>query len=118
MDLLFQFTIILGVSCAGEALAALLPLPIPAGIYGLVLLLLGLCTRVIPLRRVKAAGDFLIAIMPVLFIPPAAALLNHTGALRALLVPLALVCIVSTAVVMAVTGCAAQAIIRRKEGRK
>ncbi|MGN0993842.1 MAG: CidA/LrgA family protein [Butyricicoccus sp.] len=118
MDLLLQFTILLGVSFAGELLAALLPLPIPAGIYGLLLLLLGLVTKLIPLDRVKRAGDFLIAIMPVLFIGPAVALIEQFDALRALAVPLLLAIVVSTAVVMAVTGRLAQAIIRRKDGQK
>ena len=118
MDLLLQFTILLGVSFAGELLAALLPLPIPAGIYGLLLLLLGLVTKLIPLDRVKRAGDFLIAIMPVLFIGPAIALIEQFDALRALAVPLLLAIVVSTAVVMAVTGLLAQAVIRRKDGQK
>ena len=118
MDLLLQFTILLGVSFAGELLAALLPLPIPAGIYGLLLLLLGLVTKLIPLDRVKRAGDFLIAIMPVLFIGPAIALIEQFDALRALAVPLLIAIVVSTAVVMAVTGLLAQAVIRRKDGQK
>lgn len=118
MDLLLQFTILLGVSFAGELLAELLPLPIPAGIYGLLLLLLGLVTKIIPLARVKQAGDFLIAIMPVLFIGPAVALIEQLDALRALAVPLVLAIVVSTAVVMTVTGRLAQAIIRRKDGQK
>lgn len=118
MDLLLQFTILLGVSFAGELLAELLPLPIPAGIYGLLLLLLGLVTKIIPLARVKQAGDFLIAIMPVLFIGPAVALIEQLDALRALAVPLLLAIVVSTAVVMTVTGRLAQAIIRRKDGQK
>ena len=118
MDLLLQFTILLGVSFAGELLAELLPLPIPAGIYGLLLLLLGLVTKIIPLARVKQAGDFLIAIMPVLFIGPAVALIEQLDALRALAVPLVLAIVVSTAVVMTVTGRLAQAVIRRKDGQK
>ena len=118
MDLLLQFTILLGVSFAGELLAELLPLPIPAGIYGLLLLLLGLVTKLIPLDRVKRAGDFLIAIMPVLFIGPAIALIEQFDALRALAAPLLLAIVVSTAVVMTVTGLLAQAVIRRKDGQK
>ena len=118
MDLLLQFTIILGVSFAGEALAALLPLSIPAGIYGLLMLLIGLVTKIIPLDRVKTAGDFLIAIMPVCFIGPAAAVLKNTAAVFSLVLPLLLACVLSTAVVMAVTGLLAQAVIRRKGDRK
>ena len=118
MDLLLQFTIILGMSFAGEALAALLPLPVPAGIYGLLLLLAGLVTGLIPFERVKTAGDFLIAIMPVCFIAPAAALLKNTAAVLGLVRPLVLACVLSTAIVMAVTGLLAQSLIRRKGGRK
>ena len=118
MDLLFQFTIILGVSFLGEVCAAVFPLPVPAGIYGLLLMLLGLMTKIIPLERVKTAGDFLIAIMPVCFVGPAAAILKNTAAVFGLILPLALACILSTAIVMAVTGLLAQAVIRRKGVRK
>ena len=55
-----QFGIILTVSFLGELLHALIPLPVPASIYGLVLMLAALITGLIPLDRVREAGSFLI----------------------------------------------------------
>ena len=71
MKLLYQFGVILTVTFLGEVLYTLLPFPIPASIYGLVLMLLFLCTKVIKLHQVKIAADFLIDIMPPMFIPAA-----------------------------------------------
>ena len=69
MKFLRQFLIILTISFLGEALKYMLPLPIPASIYGMVILFMGLLMGLIRLEWVKDAGKFLIAIMPVMFIP-------------------------------------------------
>ena len=53
-----QFGIILAVTFAGEILKAFLPLPIPSSIYGLLLMLGLLITKIIPLEKVKEAGNF------------------------------------------------------------
>ena len=47
MKYLSQFMIILGFTLIGETLHRLVPLPIPASVYGLVLLFLALCFRII-----------------------------------------------------------------------
>ena len=67
-----QFCIILVFSFLGEILHTLIPLPIPASVYGLVLLLTALCARIVSVEQVKEAAKFLIEIMPVMFIPAAA----------------------------------------------
>ena len=69
MKFLKQFLIILVITFMGEGLKYLLPLPIPASIYGMVLLFLALMTRIVKLESVRDAGKFLIEIMPVMFIP-------------------------------------------------
>ena len=69
MKFVRQFMIILTISFVGELLHALLTLPVPASIYGLVLMLIGLQTGILPLSAVNEAGGFLIEIMPMLFIP-------------------------------------------------
>lgn len=69
-----QFLIILVISFIGEILKYLLPLPIPASIYGMVLLFTGLMTGLIKLEAVRETGKFLIEIMPVMFIPAGVAL--------------------------------------------
>lgn len=66
-----QFGIILLISFAGESLNYLLPLPVPASIYGLVLMFLCLQLRVFRLEDVRDTALFLIEIMPLMFIPAA-----------------------------------------------
>ena len=117
MKLLKQFMIILAVALAGEMFSALIPLPVPGSVYGLVLMLLGLCSRIIPLEAVQIPGRFLIEIMPVMFIPAAVGMMNNWDALRPMLVPVVVIMVVSTFVVMGVTGLVTQSLIRAKARR-
>lgn len=86
MKLLRQFLIILAISFVGEALKYLLPLPVPASIYGMVILFVGLLTGLIKLSWVKDAGKFLIAVMPVMFIPAGVGLMSSWGVLKPMIV--------------------------------
>lgn len=113
MKHIFRLTIILAISLLGELLNALIPLPIPGSIYGLVLMLAGLCTGIIPLEKVESTGRFLIEIMPVMFIPAAAGLIDSWSAVRPILVPALVIMVVSTFIVMGVTGYVTQALMRR-----
>lgn len=115
MKLLYQFGIILGMSFLGEVLYALIPLPIPASIYGLVLMLVCLGTKVIKLSQVKIAADFLIDIMPPMFIPAAVGIVVVWADLQEILVPVLVITVVSTIVVMVCTGKVSQAVIRAKK---
>ncbi len=74
--------IILLFSFLGELLKYVLPFPVPASIYGLVLLFIALETRLLPLAAVKDAGKFMIEIMPLMFIPAGAGLIDAWDALR------------------------------------
>ena len=115
MKLLYQFGIILGMSFFGEVLYAIIPLPIPASIYGLVLMLVCLGTKVIKLSQVKIAADFLIDIMPPMFIPAAVGIVVVWADLQEILVPVLVITVVSTIVVMVCTGKVSQAVIRAKK---
>lgn len=118
MKLLYQFGIILFVTFLGEVLYAVIPLPIPASIYGLLIMLFCLCTGIIRLSQVKLAADFLIEIMPPMFIPAAVGLLVSWKDLRPILIPTLVITCVTTVLVMAVTGRTAQAVMRSKKKRE
>ena len=118
VKLLYQFGIIMFVTFLGEFLHCLIPLPIPASIYGLLLMLAGLMTKVIKLEQVKIAADFLIEIMPLMFIPAGVGLITSWSQLQSFLVPLLVITVVSTFVVMIVTGKVTDFLISRKEGKK
>ena len=104
MKYLRQFLIILAVSFAGELLNLYLPLPVPASIYGMVILFVLLCTGILKLDDVSETGKFLIEIMPLMFIPAGVGLLNSWGQLQGILFPVSVITVVSTFVVMIATG--------------
>ena len=114
MKFLRQFMIILLLSFLGELLKMFIPLPIPASVYGLVLMLVCLMTGVLKTSQVKDAAFFLIEIMPVMFIPAAAGLIDSWGVLRPLIVPIMIITVVITVFVMAVTGRVAQMIAQKR----
>ena len=72
MKYLSQFLRITAFTLTGELLQRIVPLPIPASVYGLVLLFAALCTGAVKLEQVKDVGGFLISILPILFVSPAA----------------------------------------------
>ncbi|MGN0772694.1 MAG: CidA/LrgA family protein [Candidatus Ventricola sp.] len=118
MKILRQFSVILLISLAGEALSFLIPLPIPASIYGIALLFLLLCTGLLRVESVKEVSSFLIGIMPVMFIPAAVGLTESFGLLLPALPAYIVITLVSTLAVMIVSGRAAQAVIRRESGEE
>lgn len=115
MKYLRECLIIFGLTFAGEVLNRVLPLPVPAGVYGLFLMLVLLCTGLLRLEQVEATGNFLLDIMPVMFIPASVGLLESMGVLSAILVPVVVVSIVSTVIVMAVTGIVAEKMLGGKK---
>ena len=115
MRYLFQFARLLAFCFAGELLHAFLPLPIPASIYGLLLLLAALCTGVVKLEQVRTTGIFLTGIFPLLFVPAAVGVMELWAELGAMLLPALIAIIPVTILVFAVAGRTTQAVIRRKE---
>lgn len=115
MKYLRQFAIILFISLLGELFRVLIPLPIPASVYGLVLMLLALITGILKVHQVKEASAFLIEIMPVMFIPAGVGLLESWPALRPVWIPVVLITILTTVLVMVVTGRVAQRMIGKED---
>ena len=118
MKYIRQFVIILFISFIGEALKYVLPLPIPASIYGLVLMFVLLETKVLKVEAVQDAGKFLIEIMPMMFIPAGVGLLNARDTLKPVLIPIIVILFVSTIVVMGVSGKVTQTMIEAEERKK
>ena len=99
MKLLYEFGVIMAVTILGEICLA-----VPASIYGLLLMLFALCTKIIKLEQEKVAGDFLLDIMPPMFIPAGVGLLTAWPDLKPVLVPVLVITVVVTVFVMVVTG--------------
>ena len=116
MKYLRQFGIILAVTCVGEIMKYFIPLPIPGSIYGLILMFVLLLAKVIKVEHVKETGEFLIEIMPLMFIPAGVGLITSWSQLQPFLV--LVITVVSTFVVMIVTGKVTDFLISKKEGKK
>lgn len=114
MKYLNQFLIILAFTLAGEALQRLLPLPIPASVYGLVLLFGALCLGCVKLEQVKDAGSFLTSLLPLLFVSPAAGVLENWDLIRGSLIPVAALVVVSTLLVFGISGRVTQWLLKKK----
>lgn len=115
MKYIGQFTIIIAISLIGELLNSLIPLPIPASIYGMSILFILLTTGALKLSAVKETGKFLIYIMPIMFVPPTVGLIESWAVMQEFIVAIVVISLLSTVVVLAVSGRMTQFIIRLKE---
>ena len=118
VKLLRKFLVIMAVSFVGEILHAVLPLPIPASIYGLVLMLALLMTGALKLDAVEDAGKFMIEIMPVMFIPAGVGLMASWGTLKPVLVPVSVITVVALVAVMGATGRVSQCVIKKSKAKE
>ena len=113
MRFIKQILIIFGVTFLGELLHDWIPLPVPASIYGLVLMFLCLQLRVFRLEDVRDTALFLIEIMPLMFIPAATGLMTSWGIIRAKLFAYLVIAVITTVLVMVVSGRVTQFFLRR-----
>ena len=106
---------IFGFTLLGEALHRLLPLPIPAAVYGLVLLFVALCLKLVKAEQINKVSDFLLTILPILFVSPAVNLLESWGIVAPHVIPIALLVVSSTVLVFAVAGVVSQLFCRKEQ---
>lgn len=117
MKYIKQLLIILAFTLAGEVLARVIPFPVPAAIYGFVLLFLALCTGALKKEHIDETARFLTGIMGIFFVVPAVNILAYWGVIAPALLPIILIIVSSTFVVFLVAGLVTQA-LRRKGGEE
>lgn len=114
MKYLKQLLIILAFTFVGEVLHLLIPLPIPASIYGLLLLFLALHTGLLRLKSVHTVGDWMISILPLLFVAPGVSILGCWDLIAPYIVPLVVVILSTTVLIFVVSGKVSQWLAERK----
>ena len=112
---LHQILLIFLFSFLGELLRSLIPLPIPASIYGMILLFLALYTGIVKLNQVKAAGGFLTSFFPVLFVAPVVSLIDCWDDIKSRILPILLVMFLSAILCFFVSGKLTQALMRKEK---
>ncbi|MBD8970594.1 MAG: CidA/LrgA family protein [Prevotella sp.] len=118
MKFLIQFMIIIAFSFLGELLHYILPLPIPASIYGIVLLFVALELKWVKVKDIRETSSFLIAVMPVMFIPAAVGLIDSWKSIGNSWLEYIIVTVLTTFVVMGVSGWITQFVIQRNKVQK
>lgn len=115
MKYLHQILLIFLFSFLGELLRSLIPLPIPASIYGMVLLFLALSIGIVRLEQVSSAGSFLTSFFPVLFVAPVVSLIDCWDDIKAHILPILLVMIFSSVVCFFVSGKLTQHLMKKRK---
>ena len=118
MKFLNPICLIVLFSFLGEVCRALIPFPIPASIYGMVLMLAALALKIVKVEQVKDAGSFLVSFLPVLFIAPTVNLLSCWEYIKDDVVVLVIIIAVTTVLTFGVSGLVAQGISKKKGERK
>ncbi|MEC4117544.1 MULTISPECIES: CidA/LrgA family protein [Myroides] len=113
MNLIKQVAVIVGSLAFGELVVYLTNVKLPSSIIGLVFLWTLLKIGWIKVESIGGITDFLIKNMGIFFVPPCVAMLNYFGILSKSIVPIVVATLVSTALVIFVTGLTHQ-LLRKK----
>ncbi len=115
MKYLREAVIIMGITFAAEIVKFFVPLPVPASIYGLILLFILLKSGVLKLEQIENVGGLLLELMPLLLVPASVSFLTVLDTIQGMLLPVLMMGLIGTTVVMGITGRVSQWLIRRKD---
>ena len=118
MTYLSHFLIIMGFTFAGEALQRLIPVAIPASVWGLALLFLALCLKIVKVEQVKDVGGFLSSLLPVLFVGPTVGIVDHWALIKPQLLAIALLLLASTMLTFGISGGITQVLSGKRGGNR
>lgn len=102
----------------GAALKEVIPLPIPASMFGLILLFLALYLKIIKLEWVEKGAKWLMAELLLFFVPSAVGIVNYDDILSLQGAEIVLLIGVSTMIVLGMTALVAEKITGRKRGEQ
>ena len=103
MKIICQIAIIFTICWISQIVEAVLPFPFPASVIGMVLLLILLLVRALKVDHIREKSDFLLSNMAFFFIPAGVSIINYFDILASNLIPLLVICLVSTLLTFAVT---------------
>lgn len=116
MKLYVQLMIIFMISLVGEGISSVFHLPVPGSIIGLVLLFFALQFKLLRLRHISMVGNFLLANMTILFLPPAVGIMDKFQVIAPYLLPIILIVLGAIVLNVCVIAVVVQLIKTRFEG--
>ena len=115
LKFLKQFSLIIVFSFLGELCRYLIPYPIPASIYGMLLMFGALSLKIVKLDNIREGGYFLTSCLPVLFVAPVVNLMDCWDRIRDNWLAVSLIVVVSTLVTFGVSGMVTQWFMNRRK---
>jgi holin-like protein len=103
MEIIRELGLIIGFGFAGELAARILPIRLPAGVLGIILVFTVLSLDILRPRHFGKTADFISANMAFFFLPLAVSVLQNYQAVSPVLMQLIVICIVSTLITFAVS---------------
>ncbi|MCR8745008.1 CidA/LrgA family protein [Romboutsia lituseburensis] len=116
MKIFNQLALILGVWAIGEYISSFIQniVVIPGSIIGMVLLFILLQFKVIKLESINEISDFFLDNMAIFFIPAGVSLINSLNLIIDNIFVLIVSIVISTAIVMYITGTVVEKMIQKK----
>lgn len=111
-----QLMILFVISLIGEGISSFFHLPIPGSIIGLIILFLALQFKWLRTRHVNMVGNFLLANMTILFLPPAVGIMEKFDVIAPYLLPIVLIVFFAAVINIILIALVVQFIKKRYEG--
>ncbi len=113
MNYIKQIGVIFLFTYGSEALVSVFNIAFPGSILGMLLLFIALKLGLFKVEVVKDAGNFLLSILPIMFVPLGVGIMEYFDVLRDKGLEIAVIITITTVVVMVVTGRIVQGIKKR-----
>ncbi|KGK98853.1 murein hydrolase transporter LrgA [Methanococcoides methylutens] len=114
MKRIIQFAIILSICFMGDVIHNILNLPIPGSVLGMLVLLALLLSGVLKLSMIEDVSNFLLKHLSFFFIPAAVGLITCFSILEGKWIALLFISVVSTIIIVVVTGITVQILMKRR----
>ena len=111
-----EIAIIFGICLVCEGISALLPIPFPASVLSLLVLLALLLSGAVRDRHIRRTCGFFTGNMAFFFIPPCVGILDHWSTLSSVLLPFLLISILTSPLVYLVTAWVIQLMMKARKG--
>ena len=120
MKILNQIALILGIWCVGEYISSFIQniVVVPGSIIAMILLFLLLQFKVVKIENIKEVSDFFLNNMAIFFVPAGVSLITSLNLIMDNIFVLLISVVLSTVIVMYVTGIVVQKMIIRKNKAK
>lgn len=114
MKIFREVIFIFGLYYIGDLLSKSLSLPLPGSLIGMILLFLLLQFHMMKLDHIRTVSNFLLSHLPFFFIPAGVALISSFVKIKAIWIPMLIICAITTFLTMGFSGWSIQKLMERK----